>query len=166
MADKALERRLRAARSTLAVSGRSIIFFSAWGILKTMFSFMYSSEWSEYREMVYYGEPAMRIMGFIFLFILIGISAGSYFYVGGRAIAAGHGKKTGKLYIILGGIMAFFSVLSIAAYLVSWWLNKGHFIYLVEAAVNVIIIVAITDLLAAAVTNRRCSRMIDRKGIV
>ena len=103
---------IRRLQDTLVVLGTGVIAFGVWTLVKSIL--LYTLGNAHFREQM--GQPATA-MALEFIYVAVGIGTlcelGFRLYVGLSARAEGFGKRKGWGYIVVVGIMALFSLLSV-----------------------------------------------------
>ena len=102
---------LRRNQMDLLISGRAVIFFGAWSIIKCFFEMSYSDGFKE----VLFGDNRYLLEKYLILIFIILLQAFDLFlrvYVGKKAIETAQGHQTSNTYVYLAILLLVVSLLS------------------------------------------------------
>ena len=150
---------MRKARVSLIASGRSVIIFSAWVVLKTLLSFFYGEDMAPLRNLVYSDELMMRIVAIIVFSILLVVYLWIHMYIGFSALDEAHERRRHKLFHFWTFVLMVFITAGIAARLVAWWKDKSAVTYILSSIVDATLLAAMVDMLGASIALRRCQKI-------
>ena len=111
-----MDTEIRRYENNLAITGLGTIAFGIWSIIKTLLSF-YLDE-SEIMALIdtTADEVIVVKVTIVLIFVALAIDLALRLYTGLRAVAEGRGRKSGKAYIVISGILALVALLNVIFY--------------------------------------------------
>lgn len=158
-----MEIELRRRRSELLTLGYGIIAFGLWSVLKTYLYTWVDPIFNEVEVQEQY-KTAATILAYVMITIILALDFGLRLYVGMSARAEGMGKKKGRGYIIVAGLMLLVSaVLWIASlgYVQSRAESESLMDYVISMVVDLTSIAILARLIYNAVKVRQLRRQLE-----
>lgn len=111
---------LRRHRGSLVLLGLGVAAFGVWSVLKLVLYIVFREEF--FRNAMgeeYFNIPFVRIGTYVILFIVLGLDLLFRLYIGMSARKEGLQKKSGKLYLVLTGLILLYSMFAVGSALVN-----------------------------------------------
>ncbi len=148
---------LRRYRNNIESSGRAIIIFAAWAVLKFIITAAVSKD--ELKEMMNIAEVDDELVYVVFgiiFFLFMVISFLVFFYIGRSAIKYARGEKKGKGFMFLAFLIGVSSFFSIPSYILQKWSFENFDTIIASVLVDVTMCFIIYDML---ISSRRMNRI-------
>lgn len=158
-----MEIELRRRRSELLTLGYGIIAFGLWSVLKTYLYTWVDPIFNEVEVQEQY-KTAATILAYVMITIILALDFGLRLYVGMSARAEGMGKKKGRGYIIVAGLMLLASAvlwLASLGYVQNRAESESLMDYVISMVVDLTSIAILARLIYNAVKVRQLRRQLE-----
>ncbi len=158
-----MERELRRYQSILAASGLAVIAFGVWDLVKGVIILLFGND--NLRDLIeqlglpweVFAVTLVIILIIFFLFLLLRL------FIGLSAYSESKGKKKGKAYLILAGILFVMSIISITTYFGSSY-SSSYLDLIVALIVEATSAYAFFEMIYAGVKVKKIRKQLEERG--